>query len=59
MRGAVARRIRKEVYGGQLSPKVRQYYRHNITGTIIADQSRQVYQQRKKQYVQEKVWEAA
>jgi len=49
MRGKVAKRLRKSVYG-DISPKLRKYYRHNITGQIVSNNIRQAYQKLERAY---------
>lgn len=54
MNGKIARKIRKEVLGEDLSPRFREYFRSSssksICSTIQADGARQSYQRAKKQY---------
>lgn len=47
MRGKVAKRIRRSVYGDD-SPRARTYLRDKSTGTIIAGTKRGLYQKAKK-----------
>lgn len=48
MRGTVAKRIRKRIYGEDGSPKVRKYKRSRKTGELSAGELRRLYQQQKK-----------
>jgi hypothetical protein len=43
-----AKKIRKTVYGAELSPKARKYYR-NKAGARLADPLRRMYQQAKEE----------
>jgi hypothetical protein len=55
MRGKVAKRIRKAIFGTDLSPRARKYRQHpRIPGTCIADEKRQGYQALKRAYRQGK-----
>ena len=54
MRGTVAKRIRKEVYGDMSSASsVRKYRRDIKNGTIYAEPLRQHYRQVKKEYIKD------
>ena len=51
MRGKVAKRIRKEVYGDKVSGlSMRKYSTDGVSRTIHADPTRKMYQQMKKEY---------
>lgn len=67
MNGKQAKRIRREVYGDEFSPKFRRYvgenrrkvpfgigFAINQAGTIGADRRRQAYQKAKKEYTRRK-----
>ena len=55
MRGTVAKRIRKIVYGEDLSPKFREYQDDFKTNVIKADLKRHEYQQVKAAYTKHQI----
>ncbi len=50
MRGTVAKRIRKKVYGTDLSPKYRKLFIQK-NGMIVADEKRMEYQNTKRDHL--------
>jgi len=54
MNGKQAKRIKKSVYGSELSPRIRKYKRMKKEGGkgtfIIADDNRRMYRKAKKMY---------
>ena len=52
MRGTVAKRLRKAIFGTDFSPRAREHRQHpRTTGTCIADEKRQAYQALKRGYL--------
>jgi len=49
LRGTKAKRIRKQVYGPDGSPRFRKYIQNSKTGQIIADPKRDLYQKMKRE----------
>lgn len=53
MRGTVAKRLRREVYGKDESPRFREYRQATRWTTIAADTQRRYYQQLKREHYKE------
>lgn len=50
MRGKVAKKIRKLIYGDDKSPRARKYYKDRNTYSVISDETHQKYQKAKSAY---------
>ena len=48
MRGTVAKRLKKQVYGDSYSYRYRKYFSNN--GQIVSDDKRRLYQELKKEH---------